>query len=162
MAPLSSFSIGATAIDKGHRIGLKVDDELLFLQCQNQLAVGCRYLVTVAEEEGRRSVAANRYLWGPIYTTVEADTGSPKEVTHAAMCERFLKKQVFYVDKHTGLTVETWIVGGSSGLTPKQFHKFVEDVKLYFSEEHGMTFEDSEDYTRERADVMKPRRTHAA
>lgn len=157
MAPLASFQLGATAVDSGHKLRLKFDDSVLYLTQVNRLAVGGRYVVTVEEESDKRSVAANRYLWGPIYTTVERDTGSPKEVTHAAMCERFLKKQVFYVDKHTGLTVETWLVGGSSGLTVKQFHEFVENVKLYFSEEHGMTFDDSEDYNREHADVMKQR-----
>jgi len=162
MAALATFQIGATVEDLGHRHRLLFDDTHLYRAYVNSKGVGERVVVTFEDEGEKRSSAANRFLWGAVYKAVEEDTGSPKDVTHAAMCERFLKKQVFYLDKHTGLTVETWIVGGSSGLTPKAFHEFVQNVILYFAEHHGITVQDAEDYTRERGEVMKQRRGHAA
>lgn len=153
--PLSSFQLGAAVAEKGGQKRLVFEDMNLYREFVNGKGIGERLIVTFEDESEKRSSAANRFLWGPVYGMVEQETGSPKDVTHDAMCERFLTRQVFYTERKTGRSVETYVRGGSSGLTPKQFHEFVEKVKLYFQEEHGITFEDSLDYQAERTEVMK-------
>jgi hypothetical protein len=155
-------SIELTAVCYEHANGrkaLRFEDRDFYDRAVDTLVIGLSYTVKIEEEKERRSSAANRFLWGVVYRDIFDETGTPKEVTHAEMCERFLRKQVFYTDKATGLTVEKWIVGGSSGLTPKQFHKFVEEVILWAAEWLHLTIDnttrDYRDYTAERAAVNR-------
>jgi len=154
MPSLSSFSIGVTVYDHDGRKRLKMDDLGLYRDYLDSKGAGERLVATFEDEQEKRSSAANRYLWGVVYKTVEDETGSPKEVTHDEMCKKFLTKQVFYTHKRTGQTIEYWVRGGSSGLTPKAFHEFVEKVSLFFQEHSGITFPDAEDYRSERTRVL--------
>jgi hypothetical protein len=147
-----SYRAGAVATGSG----IQLDDREDFTRAMRDLPAGLRLTLTVEEEKDVRTSAANRYLWGVVYKWIENETGQPKESTHAEMCERFLRRQVHYIDKKTGLTVEKWYVTGSSGLTPKQFYEFVENVRLFAAEWHGISIPDPDpEYRQMRAKVFK-------
>jgi hypothetical protein len=103
----------------------------------------CDVTVTVEADEAKRSIAANRYLFGVIYRDIEEYTGQPKEQIHDEMCVRFTSETVSYVNPKTGEMVETVIVRRTSGMRVSRFHTFVQDVKLFASEFFGLTFEDA-------------------
>lgn len=147
-----SYQAGAVATGSG----IELDDRDDFASAMREMPAGLRLTVTVEEEKDVRTLAANRYLWGVVYKWIEQETGQPKESTHADMCERFLRRQVHYIDKQTGLTVEKEYVVGSSGLTPREFYEFVENVRLFAAEWHGITIPDPDpEYRRRRAEVFK-------
>lgn len=163
MADLPSFAIGASVVDVGHKKRLKFESDRAYLEFINRLGVGTSLVVTIEEEGAKRSMAANRYLWGVVYKAIEEETGMPKEAIHSEMCDRFLKKQVFYVDPKTNLTVEIWVRQGSSGLSPKAFHDFVKNVQLHASEWHGIVFDERDpDYQAYQAEGAKLRGKAAA
>ena len=136
--------------------GLALDDRDEFVRAMRRAAQCLRVTVTVEEEKDRRSLAANRYLWGVVYLWIEKETGQPKELTHAEMCERFLKRQIHYTEKATGLIVEKWFVGGTSGLTVKAFYEFVENVRLFAAEWLGIAIPDPDpEYRRYRAALQE-------
>lgn len=110
----------------------------------------CEVTITIEPAEVRRSNAANRYLWGVIYKEIEAYTEQPKEDIHDEMCVRFTTETISYANPKTGEMVELEVVRRTSGMTVGQFHRFVENVKLFASEFFGLTFEEpSEDYRKE-------------
>ena len=111
----------------------------------------CAVTVTIDADEARRTLAANRYLFGIIYRDIEEFTGQSKDDIHDEMCARFTSKTVQYVNPRTGEVVEMKVVTRTSGMRVGEFHAFVERVKLFASEFFGLTFEDAgEDYTKER------------
>lgn len=147
-----SYRAGAVATGSG----IQLDDREDFARAMRELPAGLRLTISVEEEKDVRTAAANRYLWGVVYKWIENETGQPKESIHAEMCEQFLRRQVHYVDKKTGLTVEKWYVAGSSGLTPREFYEFVENVRLFAAEWHGISIPDPDpEYRRRRAEVFK-------
>lgn len=148
----TSYSMGAVATGSS----VKLDDREAFYKAMSEFPEGLRLVVSVEEEKDIRTGAANRYLWGAVYKYIEDETGQPKETTHAEMCDRFLKRHVHYTDKRTGLTVEKWVVSGSSGLTPKEFYQFVENVRLFAAEWLGLSIPDpNPEYRRFRAEAFK-------
>lgn len=150
----TAYTMGAVATGCGS--GIELDDREEFWRAMLEYPAGLRLVVSVDEEKDIRTLAANKYLWGVVYKWIENETGQPKESTHAEMCERFLKRQVHYIDKRTGLTVEKWFVGGSSGLTPREFFDFVEQCRLFAAEWHGISIPDPDpEYKRRRAEVFK-------
>jgi hypothetical protein len=148
----TEFAVAGTV--KQGRIELA--DEAGYRKFVKGLAEGLCVTVTVSEEKDIRTIVANRYLWGVCYRDIEKETGQPRELIHAEMCERFLKQQVVYLDKATGLTVEKWYVGGSSGLSVREFYEFVEKVRLWAAEWLELTIEDPDpEYRRWKASVLK-------
>lgn len=110
----------------------------------------CEGVLTLDTEE-KRSSAANRYLWGPVYDVVHADTGQPKQDIHDEMCARFTTETITRINQATGEMIEFEVVRGTSGMKVSRFHKFVEDVKLFWQEFGGLTFEEpSEEVRKER------------
>jgi hypothetical protein len=125
----------------------------------------CDVTLTAQSDEAKRSVAANRYLFGVIYRDIEDYTGQPKEQIHDEMCVRFTSETISYVNPKTGEMVESVIVRRTSGMKVSRFHKFVQDVKLFAQEFFGLTFEDapSEFYSeRDRAIARDAKRKKAA
>lgn len=101
----------------------------------------CEGVLTLDTDE-KRSSAANRYLWGPVYDVIHEHTGQSKEDIHDEMCVRFTAETITRVDPATGEMVEIVVVRRTSGMKTKRFHKFLEDVKLFWQEFGGLTFEE--------------------
>ena len=104
--------------------------------------------VLTLDTEDKRSSAANRYLWGPVYDQIHAYTGQDKEDIHDEMCARFTAETISRIDPRSGEIVEFEVVRRTSGMKVRRFHKFVEDVKLFAQEFFGLTFEDAPDDVR--------------
>ncbi len=110
----------------------------------------CEGVLTLDTEE-KRSSAANRYLWGPVYDVVFNHTGQDKQDTHDEMCARFTAETISRIDPSTGEMIEFEVVRGTSGMKVGRFCKFVDDVKLFWMEFGGLTFEEpGEDVQKER------------
>lgn len=105
----------------------------------------CEGVLTIEQDEAKRSSAANRYLWGPVYDVVHDYTGQDKEDIHDEMKARFTAETVSRVDPATGEMVEFVVVRGTRRMKVSRFHKFVQDVKLFWQEFGGLTFEDEPD-----------------
>lgn len=119
-------------------------------------------VLTLEEEEGKRSSAANRYLWGPVYDVVHDYTGQDKQDIHDEMCARFTTETITRIDPASGEMIEFEVVRGTSGMKVSRFHKFVQDVKLFWQEFGGLTFDDAgEDVQKEfeRAVAREKKRT---
>ena len=111
----------------------------------------CQATLTLEQDEGKRSSAANRYLWGKVYGAIEESTGQDKEDIHDEMCVRFTTETISYVNPATGEMVEMEVVRRTSGMKVSRFHKFVSDVKLFAGEFFCLTFEDEpEEFHKER------------
>ncbi len=110
----------------------------------------CEGVLTLDTEE-KRSSASNRYLWGPVYDVVHEHTGQDKQDIHDEMCARFTTETISRVDPTTGEMIEFEVVRGTSGMKVSRFCKFVDDVKLFWMEFGGLTFEEpGEDVQKER------------
>lgn len=156
---MDTYQIGATLTDR-HRMVLDAPEA--YLRHLQHLTPG-RYTVTIGKEESKRSLAANRYLWGPVYGVIAEYTGQDKEDIHDEMCARFTAETVSYVNPNTGDLVEMQVVRRTSGMTVGRFHKFVEDVKLFGQEFFGLTFEDAPaEFYRERERAEKREKGRAA
>lgn len=119
--------------------------------------------ITIATVDAKRSSAANRYLWGPVYDVVHDETGQPKQDIHDEMCARFTTDTVTRIDPSTGEMIEFEVVRGTSGMTVSRFHKFVEDVKLFWQEFGGMTFaEPGDDVQKEYESAVAREKKRAA
>lgn len=105
----------------------------------------CVGVLTLEPDEAKRSSAANRYLWGPVYEAIHALTGQPKQDIHDEMCARFTTETVSYVNPLTGELVSTEVVRRTSGMKVSRFYKFVQDVKLFASEFFGIVWGDEPD-----------------
>jgi hypothetical protein len=149
---MERFKVGATKAERG---GLVIDSPEAYKQAVRDMPEG-RYIVTIEDEERKRTNAANRYLWGPIYTTIAEYTGQSKEDIHDEMCARFTAETVSYTNPATGEMVELEVVRRTSGMKVRRFHQFVEDVKLFGQEFFGLTFEDAPaEYHQERERAEK-------
>lgn len=143
MAKGHTFQIGFAVV------GGKFQIEAGAISREVQTWPDCDGVLTLDTDE-KRSSAANRYLWGPVYDVVHDYTGQPKEDIHDEMCARFTTEMIRRVDPKTGRMVEFEVVRGTSGMKVSQFHAFVENVKLFSAEFFGLTFEDPpEDYRKE-------------
>lgn len=136
---MDHYQIGATRDEHGK---LVVDSPESYKQAIRNLDPG-RYTVTIDNEEAKRSNAANRYLWGPIYSAIADYTGQSKEDIHDEMCARFTTRTINYTNPATGEIVELEVVTRTSGMKVGRFHAFVEQVKLFAAEFFGLTFEDA-------------------
>jgi hypothetical protein len=109
----------------------------------------CEGVLTLDTEE-KRSSAANRYLWSKaVYGEIEKYTGQDKQDIHDEMCARFTTETITRIDPGTGEMIEFEVVRGTSGMKVSRFHKFVEDVKLFWMEFGGLTFEEPGDDVRQ-------------
>lgn len=145
MAKGFSFSIGV----KVHKGRVDIDREALTAALRTWPT--CEATLTIETEEAKRSSASNRYLWGPVYGLIAEYTGQSKEDIHDEMCARFTAETLSYVNPATGEMVETEVVRRTSGMKVSRFCKFVDDVKLFWMEFGGLTFEEpSEDVQKER------------
>lgn len=140
-----TYSVGVTIAD-----GRIVFDRAALVQAVRAWPDG-EATLTIEQDEAKRSSAANRYLWGPIYGAIEAYTDQDKEQIHDEMCARFTTETIAYMNPATGEMVEMEVVRRTSGMKVSRFHKFVSDVKLFAGEFFGLTFEDEpEEFHRER------------
>lgn len=105
----------------------------------------CEGVLTLEQDEARRSSAANRYLWGVLYKAIHQYTGQPAEDIHDEMCVRFTTRTVAYVNPKTSEMVELEVVRRTSGMKVSEFYQFVQNVKLFAAEFFGLTFEDEPD-----------------
>ena len=121
----------------------KLDIDANVVRTQLRTHEDCEVTITIEPTEARRSTAANRYLWGPVYTTIADYTGQSKEDIHDEMCARFTAETISYVNPASGEIVEMEIVRRTSGMTVGRFHRFVQDVQLFAQEFFGLTFEDA-------------------
>ncbi len=121
----------------------------------------CEGVLTLDTEE-KRSSAANRYLWGPVYGTIHDHTGQDKEDIHDEMCARFTTETVSYTNPATGELIEIEVVRRTSGMKAKRFHKFLEDVKLFWQEFGGLTFEEPGDDVRQEYERAAAREKRSA
>ncbi len=143
---LSNYQCGGRVENKR----LVLTDERAFREAMWRMKDG-DVVISVEHAESKRSAAANRYLWGPIYSEIEKYTGQSKEDIHNEMCARFTTKALHYTNPATGAIVELEVVQRTSGMTVSDFHRFVEQVKLFAQEFFGLTFEEpGEDYMTER------------
>jgi len=111
----------------------------------------CDATLTIETEEAKRSSAANRYLWGPVYNVVHDYTGQSKEDIHDEMCARFTTETISRINPATGEMIEFEVVRRTSGMKVSRFCKFVDDVRLFWQEFGGLTFEEQgEDVQKER------------
>jgi len=159
MAKGFSFSIGV----KVHKGRIDVDRKALDLALSTWPT--CEATLTLETEEAKRSSAANRYLWGPVYDVVHDYTGQSKEDIHDEMCVRFTTEMISYVNPATGEMVAVEVVRRTSGMKVKRFAKFLEDVKLFWQEFGGLTFEEPGDDVRqeyERAAAREAKKGAAA
>lgn len=102
----------------------------------------CEGVLTLEQDEAKRTLAANRYLWGPIYTAIADYTGQDKQDIHDEMKARFTARTVSYANPKTGEVIELVVVTGTSRMKVSEFHAFVQQVKLFAAEFFGLTFED--------------------
>jgi len=110
----------------------------------------CEATLTIETDEAKRSSAANRYLWSKaVYGEIEKYTGQCKEDIHDEMCARFTTETISRINPSTGEMIEFEVVRRTSGMKVTRFHKFVEDVKLFWQEFGGLTFEDAGDDVRQ-------------
>jgi hypothetical protein len=109
----------------------------------------CDGVLTLEPDEAKRSSAANRYLWGPVYDVVHEYTGQSKQDIHDEMCARFTTETITRIDPKTSEMLEFEVVRGTSGMKVSRFHKFVQDVKLFWQEFGGLTFEEPGDDVRQ-------------
>lgn len=158
MNQLWSFQIGGWL-----RHGGKVDVDVSALRGALSVYPDCEITLTVEPAGAKRSSAANRYLWGPVYTVIMEYTGQSKEDIHDEMCARFTTEMVSYVNPKTGELVETEVVRRTSNMSVARFHRFIDSVKLFWGEFGGLTFpEPGEDYVRERERAEKREKGRAA
>lgn len=110
----------------------------------------CDGVLTLEQDEAKRSSAANRYLWGVIYKAIHQYTEQPIEDIHDEMCVRFTTRTITYVNPKTDEMVTLEVVTRTSRMKVSEFHRFVQNVKLFAAEFFGLTFEDEpEDMQRE-------------
>ncbi len=121
----------------------------------------CEGVLTLDTEE-KRSSASNRYLWGPVYDTIHAYTGQDKEDIHDEMCVRFTTETISYVNPATGELIEIEVVRRTSGMKVRRFAKFVDDVKLFWQEFGGLTFEEPGDDVRQEVERAAAREKRSA
>ncbi len=107
----------------------------------------CDGVLTLDTEEARSS-ASNRYLWGPVYGVIHDYTGQSKNDIHDEMCARFTTETISRLDPASGELVEIEVVRRTSGMKVRRFSKFIEDVKLFWQEFGGLTFEEPGDDVR--------------
>lgn len=143
MAKGHTFQIGFAVV------GGKFQIEAGAISREVQTWPDCDGVLTLDTDE-KRSSAANRYLWGPVYDVVHDYTGQPKEDIHDEMCARFTAETITRVDPATGEMVEIVVVRRTSGMKAIRFRRFVDDVKLFWQEFGGLTFDEpGEDVQRE-------------
>lgn len=139
-----------------------VDSPEAYKQAVQHMADG-RYVVTITTEEAKRSNQANRYLWGPIYDAIHDHTGQSKDDIHDEMCARFTTRTINYTNPTTGEIVEMEVVTRTSGMKVSEFHKFVEQVKLFAQEFFGLTFDEAPaEFHQERERAEKREKGRAA
>lgn len=136
----------AEAIGVGVKTGGKIewDDQAGFTRELRTMRDGL-VVVTVAPAGPKaiRSIRANKYLWQVFNLIAKADgCGQSKEDVHDFMCDRFLKRKLFVVNKQTGETEEHEVARGTSRLSPDEFWDFVEEVRLFAAEWFGLTIPD--------------------
>lgn len=101
-------------------------------------------------EKAIRSVKVNRYYWGVVLKLIAtAAEGNTKDDIHDAMCDRFLKRKLLLVNKQTGEVTEHEVARRSSKLTPEEFTKFVDDVRLFGAEFFGLEIPDPDPFWRD-------------
>jgi len=139
----------ATGVLHGGHVDL--DDARGFAEALQVLGEGSIVVrVDRVGEKARRSVKANRYYWGVVLTLiVTAAEGNTKDDIHDAMCDRFLKRTIVLVNKHTGEVTEHEVARRSSTLTPEEFTRFVEEVRVFGSEFFGLTIPDPDPFWRD-------------
>lgn len=138
---MDRFEVGCTVTDE-HRVVL--DSPEAYQRAVRSMEPG-RYIASLVKEESKRSNAANRYLFGIVYREISEYTGQSKDDIHDEMCARFTTKVINYTNPATGEIVEMEVVGRTSGMKVREFHEFVEKVKLFAAEFFGLTFEDAPD-----------------
>jgi hypothetical protein len=143
MAKGFSFAI-AVKVHKG-----RIDVDRKALDAELATWPTCEATLTIETAEAKRSSAANRYLWGPVYDEIHDYTGQDKEDIHDEMCTRFTTETISYVNPATGEMIEIEVVRRTSGMKAKRFHKFLEDVKLFWQEFGGLTFAEPGDDVRQ-------------
>lgn len=140
-----SFSIGV----KVHKGRIDVDRKALDAALATWPT--CEATLTIETEEAKRSSASNRYLWGPVYDVILNYSGQSKEDIHDEMCARFTTETISRVNPATGEMIEFEVVRRTSGMKVSRFSKFIDDVKLFWQEFGGLTFEEpGEDVQKER------------
>ena len=135
-----SFSIGV----KVHKGRIDVDRKALDAALSTWPT--CEATLTIETDEAKRSSAANRYLWSKaVYGEIEKYTGQSKEDIHDEMCARFTAETISRIDPAAGEMIELEVVRRTAGMKVSRFHKFIEDVKLFWQEFGGLTFEEPGD-----------------
>jgi hypothetical protein len=156
MAKAHTFSIGFRVIDGRMQIDRGAVNQAVstWPDCEGTLTL---------DTEEKRSNQANRYLFGVIYRDIEEATGQDKETTHDEMCTRFLTKTIHYTNPATSEVVQMEVVGRTSAMKVSEFHRFVEQVKLFAAEFFGLTFEDApEEFYKERDRALSREKGRAA
>lgn len=127
MAPLSSFEIGATVIDVGHRQRLRFDDESLYLRLVNRMAAGTIVRVSVKEEKESRPNWLNRFYWGFVVAITAECCGYTKDEMHEAWKLKFLRLE----DADHPLPT----VRSTSSLDEDEMRRYIQDIRMFAAQE---------------------------
>lgn len=151
------MTLDREAFGTGVKTGGKVvwDDPQGFTDALKMMPDGSVIVkVELASQKAIRSIKANRYYFGCVLDLMAKDTQQDKDDIHDAMCDRFLKRKVFMVNRHTGEAEEREVARRSSKLNADEFYAFVENVRLFAAEFLGLTIPDPDpEYWRRRSEA---------
>lgn len=76
-------------------------------------------------EKQLRSEAANRYYWGVVLATIEAETGQDKDLLHAFFGKMFLMRH----EEVLGKIID--FIPSTTSLSPIEFMEYINKIKDY-------------------------------
>ncbi len=132
------YEFSAVKSDKG----LVFASRPYFDRVVSTLGDGEEVVVTVAKPQNKRSIQANRALWGPMYDSlmdgIAAEVGidrgdkKAKELMHEGLLERFAGTVLEPVTKREVAKER------SSSMTVARFSEFMEFVARFAADEYGV------------------------
>lgn len=122
--------------------GLVFTSRPYFDRAISTLGDGEEVIVTVAKRQDKRSVQANRALWGPLYDSlingiaqqggIDAGDMQSKDLIHEGLLQRFGGTMIEPVTKQEVAKER------SSSMTVARFSEFMEFVARFAAEEYGV------------------------
>lgn len=93
--------------------------------------------VRISKPRKIRSLKANSYLWGVIYSMIAAHLGYSAEDVHAVLKDMFLPRKFVKIGAK-----EIEIRKTTTDLTPGEFHQYITAISAWASSEIGLTLPD--------------------
>ncbi len=122
--------------------GLVFKSRAFFDRAISTLGDGEEVIVTVAKPIDKRSLAANRALWGPIYDQIidgickqegiALGDKNAKELMHEGLLQQFAGTVIDPVTKREVAKER------SSSMSTARFSEFMEWIAVYAAEQHGI------------------------